>query len=92
MRSLEQIQKDIQELPEEAQILLVDFIEVLKRRYPTSSQLEINSPKSPYETFKESGFIGCVSDEEHLSITYKQVLADVWNAKYDHRFWRSRHS
>lgn len=85
MLNLEQIQKDIQELPEEAQNLLTDFIEILKKRYSKSAQLEANSEKSPYQKFKESGFIGFVSVEESLSTTYKQVLAEELSTKYDHR-------
>ncbi len=81
MRSLEQIQKDIQELLEEAHVLLLDFTEILKKRYPKSSQSEVGSLKSSYERFKESDFVGCVSVDENLSVTYKQVLADAWNAK-----------
>ncbi len=85
MNSLEQLQKDFQELPEAAQTLLMDFLEILKKRYPKTSQPEPDHTKSPYEKFKESGLIGCVSVEETLSATYKQVLAEDWNKKYGHR-------
>lgn len=34
MLNLEQIQQDIQDLPDEAQLLVADFIEILKKRYP----------------------------------------------------------
>jgi mRNA-degrading endonuclease RelE of RelBE toxin-antitoxin system len=85
MLTLEQIQKDIQELPEEAQNLLIDFVEILKKRYSKPAQAEITSEKSTYQKFKESGFIGCVSVEENLSTTYKQVLSEELSAKYDHR-------
>lgn len=82
MSSSEQIQRDIQDLPEEAQALLIDFIEVLKRRYVRPERA---SQQSPYERFKDSGFIGCVSVEKDLSTTYKQVLIDEWGQKHDHR-------
>jgi mRNA-degrading endonuclease RelE of RelBE toxin-antitoxin system len=85
MLTLEQIQKDIQELPEEAQNLLIDFVEILKKRYSKPAQTETTSEKSTYQKFKESGFIGCVSVEENLSTTYKQVLSEELSAKYDHR-------
>ncbi|MGK7888726.1 MAG: hypothetical protein AB4042_05285 [Leptolyngbyaceae cyanobacterium] len=81
MLNLKQIQQDIQDLPDEAQILVVDFIEILKKRYPKLERTE----DSTYQKFKTSGFIGCVSIEENLSTTYKQVLAKNWKAKYDHR-------
>lgn len=85
MLALEQIQKDIQELPEEAQYLLIDFIELLKKRYPNPSQLEPIPEKSIYEKFEEIGFIGCIEAEEDLSVNYKKVLAEEWSKKYDHR-------
>ena len=61
MISLEQIQIDIQKLPEEAQDLLVDFIQILKKRYPESAvenKSESNSPISFLEDAQE--FIGCL--------------------------------
>ncbi|MGI0486395.1 hypothetical protein ACN4EK_13225 [Pantanalinema rosaneae CENA516] len=69
MSSLEQMQQDIQALPEEAQLLLMDFIEILKKRYPQVDQSKANAEGNPYEKFKESGFIGCVSVGENLSAT-----------------------
>lgn len=81
MNSLEQVKEDIQALPEEAQALLIDFIEILKKRYAKPKQV---TEKSTYEKFKDSGLIGCVSVEEDLSTTYKQVLAEGWNQKHDH--------
>jgi hypothetical protein len=85
MIALEKLQKDIQELPEEAQNLLTDFIEILKKRYPKPGSSEEATEKSPYQKFKESGFIGYVSVEEGLSTTYKQVLSEKLSNKYDHR-------
>ncbi|MBE9077321.1 DUF2281 domain-containing protein [Romeria aff. gracilis LEGE 07310] len=85
MPTPEQIQKDIQDLPEEAQALLVDFIQILKRRYSETVQKEQPLDQPIYEKFKESGLIGCVSAEENLSETYKQVLFEELNTKYDHR-------
>ena len=85
MSSLEQIQQDIQGLPDEAQILLLDFIEILKKRYPKPQTETVATNDSPYQKFKASGFIGCVSVEENLSTTYKQALSEKWNTKYDHR-------
>jgi len=82
MNSLEQVKEDIQDLPEEAQALLIDFVAILKKRYARPKQAI--EEKSTYEKFKDSGFIGCVSVEEDLSTTYKQVLAEEWNQKHDH--------
>jgi len=85
MLALEKLQKDIQELPEEAQNLLADFIEILKKRYPKPAPSEETTEKSSYQRFKESGLIGYVSVEEDLSTTYKQVLSEKLSSKYDHR-------
>ncbi len=79
MSTLEKLQKDIQELPEEAQSLLSDFIEILKKRYPKLATPEEIAERSPYQKFKESGLIGYVSVEETLSTTYKQILAEKIN-------------
>lgn len=80
---IEEIAKDIDTLPEEAQILLLDFIQLLKKRYP---QPENHSQeKSLYEKFDEIGLIGCCAVEENLSTTYKEVLSNTLTNKYDHR-------
>lgn len=81
MNSIEQVKADIQTLPEEAQALLIDFIAILKKRYAEPKRA---TEESTYEKLKASGFIGCVSVEEDLSTTYKQVLAEQWNQKHDH--------
>jgi len=85
MLNLEQIQQDIQDLPDEAQLLVADFIEILKKRYPKQPITATPSKTSTYQKFQASGFIGCVSMEENLSTTYKQVLAEKWKTKHDHR-------
>ncbi len=47
MTSIEQIQNDIQTLPPEAQDLLIDFIQLLKKRYPETKTENIDvSPES----------------------------------------------
>jgi hypothetical protein len=40
MTDLNTIQQDIKDLPEEAKVLLVDFIQILKKRYPQTQQTE----------------------------------------------------
>ncbi len=81
----EEIYKDIDTLPEEAQILLLDFIQLLKKRYPQSESENHSQEKSLYEKFEEMGLIGCCSVEEDLSTTYKEVLSNTLLTKYDHR-------
>lgn len=78
MINLDQIQKDVSELPEEAQILLIDFIESLKKRY-------FSEEKESTETTTEdwSDFIGCISAESDLSRNYKSYLKQKLDDKYD---------
>ncbi|AUC62536.1 hypothetical protein AA637_15930 (plasmid) [Cyanobacterium sp. HL-69] len=84
MVNLEQIQHDISELPEEAQTLVTDFIESLKKRYSITEKQELESEKTLYDKFEAIGLIGFCSVEEDLSTTYKQVLAETLETKYDH--------
>ena len=103
MASLEQIQKELQILPQEALSLVYQFIQLLKKSSQTPQNNQVSQPSSTsttldsnatatdnsrgdvYKRFKASGLIGCVSLEEDLSTTYKQVLAKEWSEKYDHR-------
>jgi hypothetical protein len=70
---------DINELPEEAQNLLIDFIELLKKRYSLAARPEIKSETnldnqaSPLDILKQSGLIGCISGEAELSTNYNLV-------------------
>ncbi|MHC5893580.1 DUF2281 domain-containing protein [Nostoc sp.] len=67
----EDISKDIDTLPEEAQILLLDFIQLLKKHYPQPESENQSQEKSLYEKFNEIELIGCCSVEQNLSTTYK---------------------
>jgi hypothetical protein len=78
---LAEISQEINSLPKEAQILLLDFIQLLKKRYP---QPENHQEKTIYEKFDEIGLIGCCAVEENLSTTYKEVLSNTLTHKYDH--------
>ncbi|MBW4684558.1 MAG: DUF2281 domain-containing protein [Komarekiella atlantica HA4396-MV6] len=80
----EEIYRDIDTLPEEAQILLLDFIQLLKKRYPQSESENHSQEKNLYEKFDEIGLIGCCSVDENLSTTYKEVLSNILKTKYDH--------
>ncbi|MBD2665549.1 hypothetical protein B6N60_05275 [Richelia sinica FACHB-800] len=79
---LAEISQEINSLPEEAQILLLDFIQLLKKRYlqPENHHQE----KTIYEKFDEIGLIGCCSVDENLSTTYKEALSNTLPNKYDH--------
>ncbi|MDJ1180237.1 DUF2281 domain-containing protein [Roseofilum sp. BLCC_M91] len=79
MLDIQQIQTDINELPEEAQTLLLDFINLLKKRYSTPEKRAINSGEVPnhqlstLDILKESELIGCISAEPSLSTDYKEA-------------------
>ena len=81
----EEVAQSIDDLPEEAQSILMDFIADLKARYSNNSQEGPASEKTPYEAFQESGLIGCISIGDGLSANYKEVLAEELNEKYDRR-------
>ena len=85
MPEFEQIYQDINTLPEEAQTLLFDFLELLKKCYSKPESENHSEEKSLYDKFEEIGLIGCCSVEENLSISYKEVLANRLVTKYDRR-------
>jgi hypothetical protein len=85
MVEFEQIYRDIETLPKEAQTLVVDLIQLLKKSYSKSQAENESKEKSLYEKFDEIGLIGCCSVEDNLSTTYKKVLTDTLVTKYDHR-------
>ncbi|MDJ0660076.1 MAG: hypothetical protein QNJ42_11385 [Crocosphaera sp.] len=65
MINLEQLKHDINELPEEAQELLIDFVELLKKRYASSNQQE--TPENKINDLNCS----CLT---HLTIRWHRVL------------------
>jgi hypothetical protein len=91
MINIEQVEEDIKKLPEEAQLLLIDFIEILKKRYsspekqPTPTDQNFSDQPTTLELLQESGLIGCISGESDLSANYKSVLKEGLDSKYDNR-------
>jgi hypothetical protein len=81
----EEIYRDIDTLPEEAKILLLDFIQLLKKRYPQLESENHSQEKSLYDKLDEIGLIGYCSVDDNLSTTYKEVLSNTLDKKYDHR-------
>lgn len=81
----EQLQSDFNELPEEAQGLLMDFVELLKKRYSSSNQRKIKQKTSDNKIDDWSDFIGCVEAEPDLSRNYKSYLTKDLEGKYGHR-------
>jgi hypothetical protein len=80
MIKIEQISEDIDNLPEEAQGLLIDFIQLLKKHY-FPDQKEVS--ESQIEDW--SDFIGCGEAEPDLSRNYKTYLNQGLGEKYDYR-------
>jgi len=78
MKLIDQIQATIQNLPEEAQQDLWEYVQNLSHKYSPP-------PKTPYEILEESGFIGCCSIEEDLSSNYKEALTESLEKKYGYR-------
>lgn len=84
MINLEQIQHDISELPEEAQILATDFIESLKKRYSVGEKQEITSDINLNNKAEDwANFIGCIEAESDLSKNYKTYLTQKLDDKYN---------
>ncbi|MEB3188717.1 MAG: hypothetical protein VKL42_00040 [Snowella sp.] len=72
---LEQIQKDIENLSEDAQYLLIDFLEILKKRYSkTESKPNLSAPKPETTEDDWSDLIGSIEAEPDLSRNYKNYL------------------
>ncbi|MFM7578737.1 MAG: hypothetical protein ACKN9E_06895 [Microcystaceae cyanobacterium] len=81
----EQIQKDIENLPEDAQYLLIDFLEILKKRYSKTQPESSPSALEPETTEDDwSDLIGSIEAEPDLSRNYKNYLNQELGEKYDH--------
>lgn len=63
MINIETIQEDIDNLPEEAQLLLIDFIQLLKKRY---LQLNIDNIDSTLSDITNEPFVGMWKDREDM--------------------------
>ena len=86
MASLEQIQQDIQALPQEALNVLYQFIQLLKNLNSAPAENSpAAAPSASAEVTDWSDFIGCISAEEDLSVNYKTYLAEELEQKHDHR-------
>lgn len=73
--SAEQIQKDIDRLPEEAQYLLIDFIQILRKRYPEITTQETAKGDRPLSFLEDaSEFIGCLEGGSGDLATNKKHL------------------
>lgn len=69
---LAELSQDINSLPEEAQILLIDFIQLLKKRYSQSKpENTITSQPHPLNTFIEK--YGAWEDERTAEEIVKEI-------------------
>ncbi|WP_008316597.1 hypothetical protein [Leptolyngbya sp. PCC 6406] len=83
MTTREQIQQDIQTLPQEALDLVAQFVQLLKKGSLVSSETPSVTESSPTSDIADwSDLIGCVEAEEDLSVNYKTYLAEGWAQKY----------
>ncbi len=74
----EQMQQDIDKLPEEAQILLMGFIELLKKHYLSS---ETDNLTVKPENIADEPFIGIWKDREDMkdsSEWVRQIRKQEW--------------
>ncbi|HCQ20518.1 MAG: hypothetical protein ACK5WC_10890 [Aphanizomenon sp.] len=86
-----EVSKDIDTLPEEAQILLLDFIQLLKKRYPQPEnhhiENEINFSSTqkqkphPLDTFIEK--YGAWEDERTAEEIVKEIYDSRTTSNYD---------
>lgn len=73
--SLDKIQEDIQQLPEEAQDLLVDFIQILKKRFPETNTVNRHKSERSLSFLEDAQeFIGCLEGGPGDLATNKKYL------------------
>lgn len=85
---IEEISRDIDTLPEEAQILLLDFIQLLKKRYPQpkpENEIIFSSTQTPkphpLDTFIEKH--GAWEDERTAEEIVKEIYDSRTISNYD---------
>lgn len=73
------IKAEIDSFPEELQLLLLDFIELLKKRYPSLKKDNLNSEIT--ENIDNESFIGMWKDREDMqnsSDWVRQIREQEW--------------
>ncbi|MBE9139878.1 hypothetical protein IQ254_22225 [Nodosilinea sp. LEGE 07088] len=85
MTPLEQIQQDIQTLPQDALDLLAQFIQLLKKSQSVHPENRSGAePSSSSDAADWSDLIGCMDAEADLSVNYKTYLLNGLEQKYGH--------
>ena len=80
--------EDIQALPADVLQEAVDFIARLRQKAADSEaeQPSEQAPLSAYETFKNSGLIGCIKDGPlDLAANHRKYVAEYLEQKHDHQ-------
>jgi hypothetical protein len=77
MMNLDTLQKDIAALPPDAQQIILDLVDVLKKRYFPNQQDVPGSKKQDW-----SDFIGSIEAEPDLSSNYKSYLSSELDEKW----------
>jgi len=84
MQQLKQIHQDIDSLPKEAQGLLFDFVQILKKRYLVSTQnlssnIQEDSSQDQGET--SDPLVGLFAGSPNLAMQSEEILAAEITAK-----------
>ncbi len=75
MVNLEQLKQDVNNLPEEAQILVTEFYWVIKKSYSVGEKQGITSGINTNNKAEDwADFIGCMEAESDLSRNHKTYL------------------
>lgn len=80
MPNLNTIQQDIAELTPEAQQIIFNLIDLLKKQPKPNQQSNLATPKQDW-----TDFIGCMEAEPDLSKNYKTYLSNELEQKYANR-------
>ncbi len=80
MLKIDTIQKEIAELPSDAQQIIFDLVDILKKRYFPNPQKIAETTVNDW-----SDFIGCMDAESDLSKNYKTYLSNELDEKYANR-------
>jgi hypothetical protein len=70
-------------LPDEQQTVVLDLVESLSQKQQAAIATQGSSPKSAFEIFSESGFIGCVEADENFSVNYKAIVRDTIQQRFE---------
>ncbi|MBE9201270.1 MULTISPECIES: hypothetical protein [unclassified Nodularia (in: cyanobacteria)] len=81
----EEIYRDIDTLPEEAQTLLLDFIQLLKKRYPKPENKHIENEKTFSSTQKQKPHPLDTFIEKHGAWENERTAEEIVKEIYDSR-------